>query len=70
MEVKRKFRTEKLKFPVDGYKYNVQVLTSIDGGKTTIIVESENSVKLEKNASNIFQNTGGNTNETIKTGKF
>lgn len=33
MEVKRKFRTEKLKFPVDGYKYNVQVLTSIDGGK-------------------------------------
>ena len=33
MEVKRKFRTEKLKFLVDGYKYNVQVLTSIDGGK-------------------------------------
>lgn len=33
MEVKRKFRTEKLKFPVDGYKYNVQVLTSVDGGK-------------------------------------
>ena len=27
MEVKRKFRTEKLKFPVDGYKYNVQVDT-------------------------------------------
>lgn len=38
--------------------------------KTTIIVESENSVKLEKNASSIFQNTGGNTNETIKTRKF
>jgi hypothetical protein len=34
MNVKRKCRIRKLFFPVDGYMFDVQVLTSIDGGNT------------------------------------
>ena len=31
----KKYRVEKLHFPVDGvYNYNVQELTSVDGGQT------------------------------------
>lgn len=33
MNVKRRCRIRKLYFPVDCYKFDVQVLTSIDGGK-------------------------------------
>ncbi len=31
--VMRKYRIEKLAFPVDGYLYNVQMLTCVDGGQ-------------------------------------
>lgn len=35
MEVIKKYRVEKLHFPLDGvYNYNVQELSSVDGGKT------------------------------------
>ena len=35
MEVIKKYRVEKLHFPLDGvYTYNVQELSSVDGGKT------------------------------------
>lgn len=34
MQVFRRCKIYKLHFPVDGYKFNVQVLTSIDGGNT------------------------------------
>ena len=34
-EVVKKYRIEKLHVPIDGvYHYNVQELTSVDGGKT------------------------------------
>jgi len=33
MDVRRKCVIEKVKNPVDGHKYNVQVWTSVDGGK-------------------------------------
>ena len=29
-----KKKIEKLSFPVDGYNYNVQIVRSVDGGKT------------------------------------
>ena len=32
--VKRKVVISKYSFPVDGYKWNAQILTSIDNGKT------------------------------------
>ena len=33
MDVLRKYVIEKLHFPVDGYNYDVKMLTSVDGGK-------------------------------------
>lgn len=33
-KIKRKTVIEKLSFPVDGYKYNVQIWRSVDGGQT------------------------------------
>lgn len=30
----RKYKVVRLHFPVDGYRYNVQILTSIDNGRT------------------------------------
>ena len=35
MDIKREYRVEELSYPLDGvYKYNVQVWTSVDGGKS------------------------------------
>ena len=32
--VKHKYNIEKTAFPIDGYNFNVQVLISVDGGKS------------------------------------
>lgn len=43
MDVVRKYVIEKLHFSVDGYNYNVKMLTSVDGGKFFITAAMVNS---------------------------
>ena len=46
-EVVKKYRIEKLHVPIDGvYHYNVQELTSVDGGKRSGIADSESFARL------------------------
>ena len=54
----RKYRIIKLDFPVDIYNYNVQVLTSIDGGNIYYYGGNGKFCKTLKDAEEYAKSTG------------
>ena len=51
--IKHKYHIEKPAFPIDGYKFNVQVLISVDGGENFYYCGIGKFCKTEKKQRNI-----------------
>lgn len=51
----KKFKIQKLAFPVDGYQFNAQVWISVDGGKTYAYCGIGKFCKTEQEAQEFFE---------------
>ena len=63
METVRKYKILPLHFPIDGYSYNVQQWTSVDGGKTFWYCGFGKYCRTIEECKEYIKNQGGNENE-------